>query len=86
MEGGDENLPVKVSGIGGALYSPIALLMLRLTRKNTYSFMALSKEAKKHRELKLKQEKKSTWILIGSFILSVLAGIVASFSFNWIVK
>ena len=67
------------------LGSPVALLMLRLTRKNTYSFMVLSKEAEKHRDLKLKQEKRSTWVLVGSFILSVLAGIIASFSFNWIV-
>ena len=64
---------------------PITLIMLRLTRKSTYSFMVLSKEAKNYRELKLKQEKRSVWILIGSFILSVLAGIVSSFGFTWIL-
>jgi hypothetical protein len=78
------------SKLGGLLIifagPAFAIILLRLTRKDTYSFLVFSKESEKNRELKLKQERRSTWILIGSFALSVLAGIVGNYSFAWMVK
>lgn len=63
-----------------------AIILLRLTRKDTYSFLVFSKESEKNRKLKLEQERRSTWILIGSFVLSVLAGIIGNYSYAWMIK
>jgi len=80
----------KESRIGGLLMifagPSFAVILLRLTRKDTYSFLVFSKESEKNRELKLKRERRSTWILIGSFALSVLAGIIGNYSFAWLIK
>lgn len=65
---------------------PIAIILLKLTRKNTYSFLVFSKESEKNRTLKLKQEKRSIWILVSSFCLSILAGILANYGFAWLIK
>jgi len=78
------------SRLGGLLIlfsgPAFAFILLRLTRKDTHSFLVFSKESEKNRELKLKQERRSTWILIGSFALSVLAGIIGNYSFAWMIK
>lgn len=66
--------------------SPISLIFLRLTRRNSHSFLVFSKESEKNRSIKLRQEKRSTWILIGSFCLSVLAGIIGNYGFAWLIK
>lgn len=63
---------------------PISIILLRLTRKKTYSFLVFSKESERNRASKLEQEKRSTWILVGSFCLSVLAGIVGNYGFAWL--
>lgn len=60
------------------LGSPISLLFLRLTRKTSFSFLVFSKESEKYRESKQKQGRQSTWVLIGSFVISVLAGIMVT--------
>lgn len=64
----------------------LALILLGLTRKDTYSFLVFSKQSRNNRHQKLKQERRSTWILIGSFVLSVLAGIVGNYGFAWMIK
>jgi len=65
---------------------PLTLLLLRLTKKSTYSFLVFSKEAEKYREKMLKKELQSTWILVVSFVLSALAGIVGNYGYAWIIK
>ena len=65
---------------------PLALLLLRLTRKNIYSFLVFSKEAEKYRQEMLTKELRSIWILVGSFILSVLAEIIGNYGYIWMVK
>ena len=65
---------------------PLAFLLLRLTRKSTYSFLVFSKEADKYRQKMLTKELRSAWILAGSFILSVLAGIIGNYGYTWLIK
>jgi hypothetical protein len=68
-----------------AIFGPsIAILILRITRRSTYSFLVLSKESKKDRTKKLKQERRSVFALLWSFIIAVLTGIIANYSYVWV--
>lgn len=80
---GDSNL-VDISLFFMFAGPPLALAFLAITRRNTHSFLVLSKESEKHRALMLSREKRSVWILIGSFIVSVIAGIVGNYGFAWL--
>jgi hypothetical protein len=67
------------------MFGPIiSIVILRITRKNTSSFLVFSKQSEEQRKLKLKKEKRSFVILIASFALSILTGIVANYGFAWL--
>lgn len=64
----------------------LAITVIMLTRKRTHSFLVLTKEAVQYRAQKLKTERRSNIALAMSFILSVLAGIVANYGYIWLVN
>lgn len=64
--------------------SLVSSLLFELTRKEPHSFIVLSKSSEEYRQKKLGKEKKGLYILIGSFIFSVLASIVANYGYEFI--
>lgn len=64
----------------------ISIFVLVLTEREIHSFIVLSKEAEKYREKKLQREKRSVLILITSFLLSVLSGIIGNYGFAWLTR
>lgn len=67
----------------GPLISGFVLL---LTRRNIYSFIVFSKEDERYRKEKIRREKRSILILIASFLLSVISGIIGNYGFAWLTK
>lgn len=78
----DENsFFIAISMVVGTI---IAIVMLELTKRKTFSFLVLSNESVKYREDKLKKEKRSGIILIASFGISIIGSIIASYSYTWL--
>lgn len=63
-----------------------ALFIFIVTRRDTYSFLVLSKEAEKYREEKLQLENRSILILVASFLISVISGIIGNYGFAWLTR
>lgn len=62
----------------------IALLILRLTRKGTSSFLVLSKESENDRKQKLKRENRSHIIVVVSYVFAIVGSIVANYGYTWL--
>lgn len=66
----------------------VAATFMAYTRKNSSSFLVISKESEKYREKMLRQEKRNTWILISayilSFIMSALSGVFGNYIYAWL--
>jgi hypothetical protein len=66
----------------GSLF--MATLVLFFTKKNMHSFLLLSKEAYKNKDIILKKERKSTYVFILSFVASVTVSILANYGYSWL--
>jgi len=62
----------------------VAMMFLSLTRRQASSFIVVSNSSEEHRTRSLKKEKRSVQILIGSFLLSVLASLVANYWYEFL--
>ncbi|MEW8222434.1 MAG: hypothetical protein AB2729_08850 [Candidatus Thiodiazotropha taylori] len=62
----------------------IALIILRLTRKETSSFLVLSKESEIDRKRKLKRENRSHVIVATSYVFAIIGSIVANYGYAWL--
>jgi hypothetical protein len=67
--------------LGAAVLSTV---LLEITRRESHSFLVFSKSSEEYRMKKLKKEKKGFYILLGTFIFSVVASIVANFGYELI--
>jgi len=61
-------------------------IYLDSTKKSLHSFLVLSQKSKAHRAKILKKESRLNIIIIGSYILSIIAGIIGNYGYNWIVN
>jgi hypothetical protein len=61
----------------------LAMIILFLTRRQASSFIVISSSSELYREKNLKKERRSVHILIGSFLLSVSASLVANYWYEF---
>lgn len=62
----------------------IALIILRITRKGTSSFLVFSKESENHRKRKLKRENRSYIIVAVSYVFAIVGSIIANYGYAWL--
>lgn len=78
----DENIGLFLLYFFGAAL--LSTVLLEFTKRESHSFLVLSKSSKEDRMKKLQKEKKGLYILIGSFVFSVVASIVANIGYEFI--
>ncbi|TKB23854.1 hypothetical protein FCL47_20450 [Desulfopila sp. IMCC35006] len=65
----------------GPIFSVVSLI---ITKTRTSSFLVLSKESEKHRTKKIRSDKRSYLVVMGSYIFAILAGIIANYGYSWL--
>jgi hypothetical protein len=77
----DENIGMLFLSI--FISAGLAMTIMALTRRQASSFIVISSSSEDNRTRSLKKEKRSAQILIGSFLLSVAASIVANYWYDF---
>ena len=78
----DENIGLFLLYFFGAAL--LSTVLLEITKRESHSFLVFSTSSEEYRMKMLKKEKKGLYILLGSFIFSVVASIIANFGYELI--